>query len=350
MHFESPELDPTQILDDLRADKLSLLLVAGTTAFDVGQALDDGPLAYEALRQHLQLPERSANVLLTGLRSMGLLDVDSHQQIDLTELGREKLSPKSKFNLRGYIGLGAFGADAQNMIACLKHDAPAGDISFVFHEEGGPSALDDPETSDALTRAMAARARNVAPFVAQELDLSTATHLLDIGGGHGLYTLALLEKHPQLSATIVDRQPPLAVAQEYAQAAGLSERVEFVYGDIHTFTASRAFDTVLLANILHDYNASDAERLVQHYARQLSNNGRAIILDAFLNSVPPGSPPVSTGPRPVAAYSAMLFSICEGRCFRLDEYQSMMRSAGLLAEAHIAQVPAHGSLLIGTKA
>jgi predicted O-methyltransferase YrrM len=347
--MDAPNQDPTQILDDLRMAYLSQLLIAGTARFDVATALKDAALPYAPLREKLGLQDRPAIVLLTGLRSMGLIDVDADHSIALTPYGREKLSTDSQFNLRGYIGLGAFGADAQSMMHCLENDAPAGSFSFVYHAEAGPSALDDPQMSDALTRAMAARARNVAPYVARQLDLSTCQHLVDVGGGHGIYTIELLMQFPKLTATIVDREPPLKVAREYANQAGLSQRIEFVFADIHTYQLPTPTDVVLLANILHDYSATDAGNLVQHFAQQLPTAGQLVILDAFLEAISAGAPPIARGPRAVAAYSAMLFTICEGRCYRLDEYQSMMSTAGLQVQPDVKQVPAHGSLLTGIR-
>jgi len=342
-------LDPTQILDDLRASALSQLLVAGTTAYDVGTTLDDGPKSYEAICAEFKLADRSANVLLTALRALGLIDVNPQMLVELTDYGRDKLSPTSDSNLRGYIALGQFSADTQAMIKCLRNDAPAGDISFVYHDGADSSALDHPETSDALTRAMAARARNAAPAVAQHLDLSGCRNLVDVGGGHGIYAFEILKRFPELRATILDRQPPLVVAEEYAEVEGLSDRVDLVFADIHLHSLTTSPDVVLMANILHDYDAIHAARLVKHYATQLSSRGKIVILDAFLDSVPTGAPPISTGPRPVAAYSAMLFSICEGRCYRLDEYQTMLESAGLTVASEVCQVPAHGRILIGER-
>ena len=342
-----PVEDPTQVLDDLRACMLSQMLVAGTTRFDFGTELASGALSYEELRSRFGLADRPATVLCTAMRAMDLIHVNSDNLIELTEMGREKLDPDSVFNLRGYIGLGAYSADAQKMFQCLENDAPAGDISYVFHEGRGPSALDDPQTSDGLTRAMAARARNVAPCLAEQLDLSSASRVLDVGGAHGIYSLELLKTNSRLRAAIIDREPPLAVAREYAEAAGLADRVELIFGDIHTYQFRRDTDVVLMANILHDYNADDARRLVRDYAAQLSRGGRMLIVDAFLDSVPMGAPPISRGPRPVAAYSAMLFSICEGRCYRLDEYQSMLCEAGLRVDSTVLRLPAHGSVLTG---
>lgn len=333
----------------MRASALSHLLVAAATRFDVGAVLDRGPMEYRELCKELGLAERAATVLFTGLRSLGLITVVDRGLVALASLGREKLAPSSPFALRGYLALGAHSADARAMIACLENDAPAGDVSYVYREGMGPSALDDPEKSDTLTRAMAARARNVAPFVAEALDLRDSHHLVDVGGGHGIYTLELLARHPHLNATIIDRAPPLRVAREYAEAAGLLDRVELVFGDIHSDPVPDGADVILLANILHDYGAADAERLLARYARALRPGGRVIILDALLESVPPGSPPISTGPREVAAYSAMLFSISEGRCYRRDEYEHMLRGAALEVDGTVSPVPAHGSLLTGRR-
>ena len=54
-------------------------------------------------------------------------------------------------------------------------------------------------------------------------------------------------------------------------------------------------------------------------------------------------------PNAVAAYSAMLFSICEGRCYRLDEYQALLSTSGLAVEANVPTVPANGCLLQGKR-
>lgn len=347
--MERPKEDATQLLDDLRASMLSHLLVIGTTRYDIGEALANGPQSYVELCKRFELKDRPANVLFTALRALGLIQLNSDFGIELTAYGREKLSPESPFSLRGYVGLGAMGADVQNMVKCLENDAPAGDVSFVFHEDGGPSALDEPATSDALTRAMAARAGNVAPYLPDVLKLDSARHLLDVGGAHGLYSFELLQAYEQLEATIVDRQPPLRVAEEIMQARSLESRTNLEFGDIHQYQIPASVDVVLMANILHDYSEAVAYKLVADHARQLESGGRVAILDAFLDSVPEGSPPISAGPRAIAAYSGMLFSICEGRCYRLDEYQKMLKQAGLKVLDEVGSLPAHGSVLVGVK-
>ena len=244
MAHANPQFDTTAFLDEFRTAQISHLLTAAVAHFDVGRALNPGPKSYNSLRDSLDLAERPAIVLLTALRSIGLIDVDHSGQIGLTDYGREKMDPDSPFHLRGYIGLGKFSADVQNMIDCLKHDRPAGSVSFVFHENGSSSALDDPGMADVLTRAMADRARNVAPLLAGQLDLSQARCLADIGGGHGLYSFSLLQNHPNLQALVIDRRPALAVAAEYAQELGVADRVQLIHGDIHTLEIPPSIDVI----------------------------------------------------------------------------------------------------------
>ncbi len=349
MPDDFPSHDTTSFLDEFRTAQISHLLVAAVTDFDIGGALTEGPMTYSELRFHLELADRPAIVLLTALRSIGLIDVDADGRVALTPYGREKMSPASSFSLRGYVGLGAGSADVRQMVDCLKHDRPAGGLSFVYHEGQDRSALDDPATSHLLTGAMADRARNVAPFLAAELDLANAAHLLDVGGGHGIYSYALLERFPNLRGTILDRQPALDVAFEYAEARGLGERVRLLHDDAHTAELEEVPDVVLMANLLHDYNERDAAALVEQFARRLPSGGRLMVLDSLLNPVPPGAPPVSDGPRAVAAYSALLFSICEGRCYRRDEVETWLHDAGLEVDAHVVSLPAHGSLVTGWK-
>jgi SAM-dependent methyltransferase len=245
--------------------------------------------------------------------------------------------------------LGVFSGDVQHTIECLRRDRPPGTALFVYHEDGHASALDDPMTADVLTRAMADRARSIAPSLTGQVDLSGARLLVDVGGGHGLYSYALLKKHADLHSIIIDRAPALRVAREYAAEMGLENRVQFVPGDVHTIELEQSPDAVLIANLLHDYNAEDAEGLVQHFAARLAPGGRMLVLDAFLNSVPPGAPPISDGPRAVAAYSGLLFSLCEGRCYRLDEVQAWLQNAGLIVDDHMPELPAHGSVVTGWK-
>ena len=59
-----------------------------------------------------------------------------------------------------------------------------------------------------FTLMLAGRAKNIAPVLAQKVDLSKANCLLDIGGGTGVYSIAFLQRYLGQELTPIADQPP----------------------------------------------------------------------------------------------------------------------------------------------
>lgn len=55
---------------------------------------------------------------------------------------------------------------------------------------------------------------------------------LDLGAGPGIYSLALVERHPEITATIFDMPPVIAHARKIAARYGLEDKVSFLEGDM----------------------------------------------------------------------------------------------------------------------
>lgn len=70
---EFPLTDPTPIFEIFRGNYGTEILVAAVTHFNVFGRLASAPLAFDELRRELKLEGRPAVVLLTALRTFGLL-------------------------------------------------------------------------------------------------------------------------------------------------------------------------------------------------------------------------------------------------------------------------------------
>ena len=84
-----------------------------------------------------------------------------------------------------------------------------------------------------------------------------------IGGGSGIYAIALLQRFPKLRAVLLDRAEVLKVAEEMAVAYGVADRLECRAGDMFREPLPAA-DAVLLSNILHDWDVPGVPAMIEH--------------------------------------------------------------------------------------
>lgn len=324
---EAPRADPSPIFELFRGNHGTELLTAAVAHLGVFERLAEGARTFDDLRRALGLAERPARVLVTALRAFGLIAEDGQGRLDLTEMGRAHLVPGAPFDVSGYIGLAADSPGVVEMVERLRTNRPAGanaeeaGAAFIFRE-GIESAMEREASARHLTLALAGRAKNVAPVLAERYPLDSARLLLDVGGGTGIYSIAWLQRHPALRAIVWDRPEVLKVAREMADSHGVSDRLECRPGDMFRDPIPEGADVVLLSNVLHDWDVPECRTLVQRCAGALPEGGQLLIHDVFLNDA-------LDGPLPIALYSAALFRLTEGRAYSAAEYRGWMTEAGL---------------------
>jgi SAM-dependent methyltransferase len=339
-----PKHDPTSIFEHFRGSYGTELLTAAVAHLDLFRILADGPVAPESLRERLQLAPRSFVVLTTAIRAMGLIEVSASGQFQLTDLAREHLVPGGEYDVGNYVGLAAQAPGVLAMVERLRTNrlvqAAASDdgAAFIFRE-GLDSAMEAEHSARRLTLALAGRAKNVAPVLAERIPFRDEL-LLDVGGGTGIYAIACLRRHPKLKAIVFDRPEVLKVAAEFAEQYGVTDRLDCQPGDMFA-DALPAADAILLSNVLHDWDVPECEQLVNRCAAALRPGGRLMIHDVFLNDE-------LDGPLPVALYSAALFSITEGRAYSGCEYSGWLSNAGL-SPSPIVPTLVHCGVLTATK-
>ena len=325
--LNSPQFDPTPIFEHFRGNSGSELLTIAVAHFDIFGRLSSSSIPFDQLRDLLGLAERPANVLITALRAMGMLQI-LDGRISLTDLSREHLVPGSPFDVGNYVGLAAQSPGVLGMLELLKTNMPMGSedesgAGFIYRD-GIKSAMEAEDSARHFTMALAGRAKNVAPSLAEATDLSGKTILLDVAGGTGIYSYALLQKNPHLKAVVFDRPAVLKIAAEMAAEFGVDDRVELVAGDMFIDRLPPA-DAILLSNVLHDWDVPECRLILSQCRQSLQPGGSLFIHDVYLDDD-------LGGPLPIALYSASLFSFTEGRAYSGEEYRSWLREVGLVPQ------------------
>lgn len=339
-----PLTDPTPIFEYFRGSYGSELLTIAVTHFDVFGQLGRNPLSFDDLQQSLGLATRPMVVLTTALRAMGMIK-QTDGKLALTELASEHLVPGGDFDVGNYVGLAAQAPGVLGMAELLRTNKPLGSdggggTAFIYRD-GVESAMEAEASARHLTLALSGRAKNVAPALAESIDLSDANLLLDVGGGTGIYSFALLQKNPNLRAIVFDRPEVLKVADEMSHHYGVSARTELIAGDMFADDLPVGSDVVLLSNILHDWDVPECQTLLHRCADVMPEHGRLMIHDVFLNDE-------MDGPLPIALYSAALFSLTEGRAYSEAEYCSWLKSAGMKPKP-VVPTGVHCGVLEGKK-
>ena len=171
-----------------------------------------------------------------------------------------------------------------------------------------------------------------AQAIADAIDLSKRSKLLDIGGGPGTYSIVFCRKHLQLKATVFDLPETIAIAREVVAKEGMQDRVSATEGDWNTDTFGEGYDAVLMSNVLHGPTSKARMKLTKAYDAMVSG-GMLIIQDFVLNDG-------KTGPLAPA-----LFNIMVGAYSRPELFEEV-KKAGFTKPRVLLEMEEHGSMVV----
>jgi SAM-dependent methyltransferase len=224
-------------------------------------------------------------LLLACLRSAGYVAAHGGRY-GLTRAGRRWLDPASSTSVADFVAAtGDYGRWWGELPALLRPEAA--------NEQG--NAADEHGSAATRTHATPAYdpywrrylygqrdlARLTATAVARAIAVRRPRAMLDLGGGHGLYTAALCRRHPGLQATVLDLPGSAAVGREIVSGLGMVDRVRFAEGDVRTADLGTEYDLVCCFNLVHHLAEPDVVSLFRRVRAALAPGGVFAVLDAF---------------------------------------------------------------------
>ncbi|MDI6797839.1 MAG: methyltransferase [Desulfatibacillaceae bacterium] len=300
-----------QVLSTASAFQASRALLTAVE-LDIFTQINSQKLPSKELAEKMNCHPRALDRLLNALCSLGFLGKEDGLFFN-TDEGRSLLC-----------------ADSKDYMAGLMHMAHLwdswGDLTAVV--KNGPSPEQDLSQMDekwfaAFISAMHWRAKSHAPHLAGLLKGFLNGRILDVGGGSGIYTAAMLKESKEASAVIFDLPPVVEMTRKYLADAGLNNRAQVVAGNYLSDLLPAGFDLVFLSAIIHINGPEENQDLVARCAQALNPGGRLAVVDFIME-------PNRTAPRFGALFALnMLTGTPFGDTYTMDEIRLWMEKAGL---------------------
>jgi SAM-dependent methyltransferase len=299
---------PESLLALSRAFQESRVLLTGAE-LDVFTALAKEPLSSGALAARLEADPRALATTLDALAAMGLLE-------------------KTGATYRTAKDASCLTADAaDSILPMLLHAAALWDrwTGLTRKVGGTPLTARPPAAATrAFIEAMHVVSAPQAAKLAAEVNAGGARRLLDVGGGPGTYTAAVLNAAPELHATLFDLPPVVEIARERLSAAGLLGRVTLVPGNFDTDELPDGHDLAWLSAIIHQNGPAENDALYGRIFRALAPGGRLVVRDHVMD-------PARTRPRAGALFAInMLVGTAHGGTYTFDEIRAGLERAGFV--------------------
>lgn len=288
-----------------------------------------GPHTARAVTAHFHWRPRPTDGLLTALAAMGVLRrvttldpaavFHPDDAYELTPGAARFLVSGQPEDLSGLIAMDydAF-VTPRGLLDALDQDKPqiyGSRDPWEHHREDGDRAR-------FFARAMRSISARPAEALARFDFWRDRRHLVDIGGGSGVFAVAALSWWPELSATVVDIPPVCPLAEDLAREAGVGERLATAALDMfHDDWPSG--DVLLLSQILHDWSPERGLDLLRRAHAALTPGGLVLIHEKLLD-------PVRSGPMANALVNFDMLYWTEGQQYSRPQLERLLASAGFV--------------------
>ena len=258
------------------------------TAMELGLfwLLADKPLSASELAQTLNTPLNRCHYWLQILCKLGLLENNGEGYTPSTIAREAILNVQSRdtwaFQAREDRDLSLY---VQDLALNISKPMSAWQVWNQTPADYFQQIEKDPVYMARFTRKLYQIHRSFAQQLANLVDLPGVKRLLDLGGGSGVVSLALLRRRDELTSVVVDVESVCQVGRVIASENKLEKRIEYLAADFLKDDLPSGFDMVMLCDA-----GSFSETLFRRIHDILNRKGRLIIVDKFApnrTSAPP---------------------------------------------------------------
>lgn len=191
-------------------------------------------------------------------------------------------------------------------------------------DEASVSPFDEiyktPESVKRFVSAMWNIGYKPAKELVEQFDFDKYEHLVDLGGASGSFSIAVLERHANMKATVFDLPPVGPSLKERAVKHRVDKRLSFIPGDFFKDVLPPG-DIYSYGYILSDWDREQCTYLLKKSYEALPENGVLIVLEKLFNDD-------KKGPYSTANMNLSMMLETNGKHYSSNEYDKWLKEIG----------------------
>lgn len=329
-------LAPAPMLDVFAA--IGQRVVMAALNLGVFEALDKAPQTADDVAQKIHANPVGVAQLLETLVGLGYVRKRGSQYSNTTITSKWLVS-SAKVNLTPYYQY--WGAILPTLFNNLEESLRTGTAPVNLYEW----IENQPEVSGYFQEGMVALAAFALPDLLKIAQLpASAKTLLDIGGGHGSYTVGFCQHYPDLQATIFDSPRALVTARETIAQYGLENRVRLQEGNFVTDDLGSGYDAALVLNIVHGFDVDMNTALLRKTLAALNPGGCVIIMEQLA-----GQAPLPLAKTINNLLGLAYYHLLDGKMYCYEDVAAWLHTAGFSHVTHKVMAMVGSSIVMATK-
>jgi hypothetical protein len=314
---EAPAPPPISVLYQVGTGHYFSQALHVAARLGVADLLKDGPRQADDLAQACGVHGPSLRRVLRLLVAAGVFVENEDGSFGVTPAGALMATPQG----RAFVQLFA-GEMVQHLWSELLYSVQTGKPGY--EQALGMAPFEyiaaHPDEAANFDLAMSAASSHTAVAVAAAYDFSAFHRIVDVGGGQGILLSGILKAVPRLRGILFDLP---RVVQGAKWIESIADRCEVIGGDFFESVPAGS-DAYLLKHVIHDWNDERALAILRNVRRQLSADGRLLIVEG----VYPPHVEASPACRGAASNDVNMMLATGGRQRSEQEFRELYTAAG----------------------
>lgn len=267
-------------------DDVNLLMYSAAPSAALGAAIETGllwqlaarPMGAAEVAEALNIPGKRCNYWLQLLEQLGILE-NGPSGYAPTSLTREAILETFSQESRQYLVLDERerAAGIHNLPLYIREPGSIWAAQGLAEPQSYVGKMrSDPTRAREFTRTLFEVHQQLANEVVERIDMTGVMRVMDLGGGSGVVSMALLRKYAENTSTVVDIENVCVAGREIAEEEGLSERISYYPANFADDEFPAGYDLVMQCDV-SVFNAA----LFQKVWKALKPEGRYVLVGRF---------------------------------------------------------------------